>query len=109
MNTIKNLMLATITGAILLGAGVSYSANRAATGAAISAKQAVDIALAAVPGRVYELELEKEDGIMVWEVELLSAKDNKEYEVLIDATSGEVINMELEDDDWAFFNFKDRD
>ena len=103
MNTIKELMLACVAGLVLMGAGASYAGKRENIDHAIPAREAVDIALASVPGQIHELELEREDDIMVWEVELISSKDGKEYEILINAISGEVIEMEMEDDDdWVF-------
>jgi uncharacterized membrane protein YkoI len=61
-----------------------------------------------MPGQIHELELEREDDIMAWEVELVSSEDGKEYEILINASSGEVIEIEMEDDDdWGFSSDKD--
>ena len=108
MKTIKCLMLTTVSGLVLLGMGSSYASKYEHTDYAITAGQAVDIALAAVPGRIHELELEREDDIMAWEVELVSSKDGKEYEILINASSGKVIEIEMEDDDdWFFSDDKD--
>ena len=109
MNTIKDLMLATIAGLVLVGATAAHSARDDASGVSITANQAMDIALSKVPGTIHEVEFEHEDEIKAWEVELVSAKDGKEYEILIDATSGEVIEMELEDDEWDFFGFNRQD
>lgn len=106
MNTKMKLVIATATGLALLGGGLAHSAKSSENGVAVNAKQAIDIALSKVPGEIREVELEQEDNIKAWDVELISAQNGKEYEMLIDATSGEVIEMELEDDDWSFFNFK---
>ena len=108
MNTIKELMLATVFGSVLVGAGAAYAGKNEDMATAVTARQAMDIAQAAVPGQIYELELEREQGVMAWEVELVSNSDGKEYEILIDANSGEVIETEMEDDDdWSVFGSKD--
>jgi uncharacterized membrane protein YkoI len=60
--------------------------------------QAVEIALAEVPGEVQETELEREDGVLVYEIEILTA-DGVEMEVEINADSGEILEIEAEDDD----------
>ena len=65
--------------------------------------------LASVPGQIHELELERENDIVAWEVELVSSEDGKEYEILINATSGEVIEIEIEDDDWSFLGSRSQD
>ena len=107
MHTLKEIMMVTVTGLVLVGAGVAHSAKTDDGDQVITASQALDIALAAVPGQIRELELEEEDDILTWEVELVSSQDDKEYEILINASSGEVIEVEMEDDDdWSLFGGK---
>ena len=60
---------------------------------AISPEEAVNIALTAATGDVEEVELESENGLLIYEVELSSA------EVMIDAQTGEVLEVETEDED----------
>ncbi len=48
------------------------------------------------PGRILEVELEKEDERYIYEIELLD-EDGVVWEMVIDAESGEVLNTELED------------
>ena len=103
MNTIKEIMLGTVTGLVLLGAGAAYAGKNEAIVPAITAQQAMEIAQSSEPGHVHELELEREDRVLAWEVELVSSNDGMGYEFLIDATTGEVIEMETEaDGDWIF-------
>ena len=64
--------------------------------ATLSNEQAVAIALAQVPGKVAETEIEKEDGVLVWEVEVVN-NQNEIYEITIDANTGEVLEKELDD------------
>jgi uncharacterized membrane protein YkoI len=59
---------------------------------AISPEEAVNIALTAATGDVEAIELESEAGRLIYEVELTSA------EVTIDAQTGEVLEVEAEDD-----------
>ena len=107
MHTLKEIMLVTTAGLVLVGAGVAHSAKPGDNEQTIRASQAIEIALAAVPGHIHELELEQEDDILAWEVELVSSQDDKEYEILINASSGEVIEVEMEDDDdWSLFGGK---
>ena len=82
MKVVKELMLVTVAGMVFVG--VAHSAKIDESELAVSAKQAIDIAQAAVPGQIYAMELEKEDGTLAWEVELVSSKDNVEYEILQD-------------------------
>jgi len=64
--------------------------------ASLSAGQAIAIALNAVSGKVIEAEIEKEDGKLVWEVEVLTS-ENEVYELEIDANDGRIIETERED------------
>ncbi len=48
------------------------------------------------PGRILEVELEKEDEHYIYEIELLD-DDGVVWEMTIDAESGEILNTELED------------
>lgn len=58
----------------------------------VSAERARQIALQLVPGgRVTETELDREHGRSVWEVDL--TKNNREYEVHIDAITGKALGV----------------
>lgn len=50
------------------------------------------------PGRVVEVELEYSDGILVYEVELVT-DDGRLIEVDLNAATGQIIEVEEEDDD----------
>lgn len=55
--------------------------------------------LAAVqPGAVIEVEIEIEDGLRIYEIELISP-DGRILEVDIDAGTGEILSLEEDDDD----------
>lgn len=61
----------------------------------ISMEQANEIALQRVPGQVVKSELEFEDGILIYEVDIRTA-DGLKYEVEIDAVTGEVVKVKLD-------------
>jgi len=63
----------------------------------ISEEQAVSIAAAAVQGTVQEVELENVGSNPVFEVDVV--KDGKEFEVSVDAETGEVQSIEEEEED----------
>ncbi len=66
--------------------------------ATISLETARQIALARVPGTVIESELDKEKGIVVYEFEIRD-KDNKSFDVLVDAKTGAIVGVEADDDE----------
>ncbi|MBH0203996.1 MAG: PepSY domain-containing protein [Nitrospira sp.] len=66
-----------------------------AAAAKVTIEQAVKTASEKVSGTIIEAELEKKHNKLVWEVEVITA-ENKVLEVLIDADSGAVIDVEEE-------------
>jgi len=66
--------------------------------AKIFLEEARQTALARVPGTVTESELDKEKGKVVYEFEIRD-KDNKTFDVLVDATTGEIVGVEAEDEE----------
>ncbi|NMD69365.1 peptidase M4 [Bacillus sp. DNRA2] len=62
----------------------------------ISEAQAKDIALKQVKGKVVKVELETDNGVLVYEVDVKSG--TQVYEVKIDAKSGKVLKVEKEND-----------
>ena len=106
MKNINKIIAATLISTGLLGASFTAQAESrgnsakevaAMSEAKINMTRAVEIALEKVPGTVIEAEFEVEKGKSIWEVDVVNA-DKKVYEVEIDATSGEVIKQELNDD-----------
>jgi hypothetical protein len=64
--------------------------------ARVTPDQAREAALGAVPGaQVTDVDLEEEDGFLVYEVDLLH--DGRETDVYVDAGSGEVLCVDRED------------
>lgn len=64
----------------------------------ISAEQARRTALGKIGGTIVEEELEKENGRIVYSIEIRD-KDKKVFDVEIDAETGEIVNVEEEDED----------
>ena len=64
----------------------------------ISADQARKTALERVAGTIVEEELEKENGRIVYSIEIRD-KDKKVFDVEVDAENGAIVNVEEEDDD----------
>ncbi|MCR6106142.1 PepSY domain-containing protein [Salipaludibacillus agaradhaerens] len=61
----------------------------------ISAQEAINIALERLPGEVVDVELDTEQGILVWEIEILTPQGVK-YEVYVNANTGEIVKVELD-------------
>lgn len=103
MKHVKKTMAATVVIAGIIGAASLTFADNDKTDylqlldTTIELNDAVDIANTAVPGKIFEAELELEDNQAVWEIEIMSA-ENQRFEIEIDASTGEVLSQELEDD-----------
>jgi uncharacterized membrane protein YkoI len=63
----------------------------------ITKQQAQEIALQRVPGRVLHVDMDLENGVLVYEVFILTA-NNRIFEVEILAKSGKIIKIEQEND-----------
>lgn len=68
------------------------------TMARISMDQAVAAALAAVPGRVLSVDLDDEDGFLVYEVKIVTTDKTTVTSVTVDAGDGRILATER---DWA--------
>jgi uncharacterized membrane protein YkoI len=99
----KHTLIALVVGILWLGSagtgdasffGLGDSDKKALVHSArITLQQAVEKAVINVPGTVVEAELEKHDGRVVYEIEIID-EQGKECEVLIDAKTGEAIKVE---------------
>lgn len=65
--------------------------------AKIDQAQAEAAAMAALPGKVLKAKLEKEDGYLIWQVDIQHAQGVSE--VAVDAGNGKVLALEAEEDD----------
>jgi uncharacterized membrane protein YkoI len=105
----KKFIFPAVATAVIIGGGFSYVAYaqtseenqiqaELAKQAKVTEEEAIKIALEEVPGTVEKVELEDEDGTIVYEIEI-RAEDGTEQEVEIDATTGDVVKVEAEDDE----------
>lgn len=62
-------------------------------GQALSLTQILPLAQRAVPGEVLEVELEREHGTLIYEIEIL-ARSGRVRKVILDARTGAVIGLE---------------
>lgn len=62
----------------------------------LSVKEAKKIALSEQEGHVESIDLEKEHGRLYFEVDI--EQGNKDYEIYIDASTGEVLKVDFDDD-----------
>lgn len=62
----------------------------------VDLESALDTALKYVPGTPIEVELEEADGIPVWEVEIVPKKGGSTREVIIDAQTGDLLELKAE-------------
>ncbi|MEK5037705.1 PepSY domain-containing protein [Sporosarcina sp. FSL K6-3457] len=61
----------------------------------ITIDQAMAIALQRVPGQVVKAELDYDDGVLVYEIDIRTAEGHK-YEVKIDANTGAILRVKLD-------------
>lgn len=61
----------------------------------ITIQDSIQIALSQVSGQIIKIELERKNGILVYEVKILSPQ-GLIYEVEVDATTGNVVKVELD-------------
>lgn len=61
----------------------------------ISIEEAMNIALSQVQGEIVKIELEREQGILVYEVDIVTAQGVK-YEVIVNANNGTVLEVKLD-------------
>lgn len=64
----------------------------------ISVQQAQQIALGRVPGQIIHVDLDMENGILIYEVYIMTLQ-NRVYQVEINAKTGRILKVEQENDD----------
>jgi len=70
--------------------------------------EAINAAVAKVPGKAFKAEIKAEDGFLVYEVEVVAA-DKKWTEVLVDAGSGAILAVSQDEDEATEGDSKDKD
>jgi uncharacterized membrane protein YkoI len=96
-------ILAAATGTALTFAATSATFAQEDTSAgpasaSLNAMQAIEIALAEVPGELLEVERERHRGVSYFEVEILG-EDGTVSELEIASTTGEILQIEIEEYD----------
>lgn len=94
------LFTAQVFGGTNIKGSISVGKERSSTYASkakITMIEAISIASKNSDGKVIEVALEKEDGFLVYEVEVLG-KDGKKSELLIDAGNGSILKTEKDED-----------
>ncbi len=93
------LLSAALLSAVAIGAGAATTGYAASGGdkGLIGANKAKELAEKAAAGQAYRAELEKERGIVYYDVDVL--KDQREYDVHIDAYTGKTLKIERDDDE----------
>ena len=66
-------------------------------GQRITLEQAMNIALQRIPGEIVHVDLDMEDGLLVYEVFIMTPS-NQVFEVEVHARTGNVIKIEQEED-----------
>ncbi|HEY8422200.1 MAG TPA: PepSY domain-containing protein [Thermoclostridium sp.] len=61
----------------------------------INSETAIQIALQQVPGQVLKVELDDDDGLLVYEIDIRT--QSGVYEVHVNATTGQILKIERED------------
>lgn len=108
----RKLMIGSIAGLVALsgalGVGAASKSNVQPGGTnneskvdIISTEEAKQIALDEFGGKLKSIELEKDDGMMIYDIELLSEnkKDDIDIDIDIHAVTGEIIKVDRDDDD----------
>ena len=74
------------------------SAQSAAEATGLTEEQIIEIALTEIPGEVLEIEQDREDGVEVYEVEIMDEAGD-EFELILAAETGEILEVEEDDHD----------
>lgn len=94
-NLLKSTAIATVLG--LSAAGISSADDQPIdTTGAIDLLAAIEIARSAVPGTVLESEIEDENGLIIWEIEITDSAGSS-HEIEINALTSEIISVEVDD------------
>ena len=103
----KKMVIGTLSAAFVLGGAFAVGASNNDDGSKVDVKvnntktilsldEVKKIALQEVDGVVEEIELERESNTAVYEVDI--EKDNIDYDLHIDAYSGEIYSVDRDDD-----------
>jgi uncharacterized membrane protein YkoI len=105
----RNVLIIGTAGLVLLGGAVgagAFADNVEVESQAIkedreiiSMKEAEEIAVRKAGGTIESIELEKDDGRLIYEIELRSENGDDDIDIDVDALTGEVLKVDRDDDD----------
>jgi len=99
----RNVVIAGVAGLVLLGGAFGVGAFSEPVNTKdtklISIEKAEEKALNEIDGTIDNVELVKDDGQLKYEVEVRDQNGNDDHEVEVDAKSGNVIEIDQDDDD----------
>ncbi|MBK3495516.1 PepSY domain-containing protein [Viridibacillus sp. YIM B01967] len=91
----KMITVLAITGSLAVTGVVAAAGIQNNSGKILSSEEVSKKALSYVKGTVYKVELDKEKGIQVYEIDV-QGENNKEYELKLDAKTGELLKKSME-------------
>jgi len=100
---VRKLFIGALAGGFLASAAMTWNLQRAneqselLARATVKTEQAEALALKAVPGTIIETEIEEENGVLLYSIEIQTADGIREVE--INAENGAVVAIENEDDE----------
>ncbi|KKB38632.1 PepSY domain-containing protein [Bacillus thermotolerans] len=93
----RKLFITGVAGAIILGGAIGVGA--VSSEPAISFEKAKEAAVNQVNGTIESIELEEDDGLLKYDIEVNGSDRSGDKEVEVDAASGKVMNVEDDRDD----------
>ncbi|MBP1968639.1 putative membrane protein YkoI [Virgibacillus natechei] len=84
------IAIGAMVGAVVLGLGI-YQSDASQANPELSTDEILQMVTDQYPGTITEMEMEKDGNRAVYEVEI--ENDGKEYEIKLDGSSGEVLNV----------------
>lgn len=93
----RKLFITGVAGAIILGGAIGVGA--VSSEPAISFEKAKEAAVNQVNGTIESIELEEDDGLLKYDIEVNGSDRGDDKEVEVDAASGKVMNVEDDRDD----------
>ncbi len=90
------MMALVISGLSLAEEGYEEARRLTESGAILPLEEIIPLIQAKQPGRILELELERERGLYLYEIEILDGR-GAVWEIKVDAASGKILERELED------------
>lgn len=101
----RKMFIGSVAGLVVLGGAIGVGAasksddvNKGKSSNVISIDKAKNIAVNEVGGNVKSIELDKEDGRLIYDVELYHSNMDDDVDLDIDAITGKVLHIDRDDD-----------